>query len=119
MLFEMLLIVLRGKVSVGRHLQYQRQQGYVRRACHLARVAASWRSDLMSVILHQQMIVSGHWYDTVEVTPTGVEDDGDLVARSDIPDKMRGGNSASNRGLLFIILDTFATEICRASLAHL
>lgn len=73
----------------------------------------------MSVIMHQQMLDSGRRYDAMEVTRTGVEDDGDLVARSDTPDEMRGGNSASNRGLLFIILDTFATEICRTSLAHL
>ena len=65
------------------------------------------------------MIDSGHRYDAMEVNRTGMEDDGNLVARSDTPDKMGGGNCASNGGLLFIILDTFATEICRASLAHL
>ena len=55
----------------------------------------------------------------MEVTRTGVEDDGDFVARSDISDKMGGGDSASNRGLLVPILDAFATEVCSTSLAHL
>lgn len=119
MLFEMLLIVLRVKASVGHYSNCQRQQGYVLPACHLTREAASWHSDLMSVILHQQMIDPGFPYGAMEVIRTGVEDDGDLVARSDTADKMRGGDSASNRGLLVPILDTFATKICRTSLAHL
>ena len=73
----------------------------------------------MSVIMHQQMKDSGYRYDAMEVTRTSVEDNGNLIAGSDTPDEMRGGNGAGNRGLLFIILDTFATEVCRASLAHL
>ena len=58
-------------------------------------------------------------YESMEVTRTGVEDDGDFVARSDASDKMGGGDSASNRGLLVSILDTFATEVCSTSLTHL
>ena len=119
MLFEMLLIVLQGKVSVGRRLKYRRQQGYVLPACHLAKAAASLRNDLMSIMMHQQTIGPVGWYESMEVTRTGVEDDGDLVARSDTSDKMGGGDSASNRGLLVPILDTFATEVCSTSLAHL
>ena len=56
MLLEMLLIVLRAPVSVGCRSEYWRQQGYVLPACHLTKEAASLHSDLMSVIMHQQMI---------------------------------------------------------------
>ena len=65
------------------------------------------------------MIGLVRWYEAKEVTRTGVEDDGDFVARSDTPDKMGGGDSASNRGLLVPVLDTFATEVCSTSLTHL
>lgn len=119
MLFEMLLIVLRAKVSVGRRSEYRRQQGYVLPACHLTKEAASLHSDLMSVIMHQQMTGPIRCYESMKVTRTGVEDDGNFVARSDTSDKMGGGDSASNRGLLVPILDTFATEVCSTSLAHL
>ncbi len=119
MLFEMLLIVLRAKVSVGHHSKYWRQQGYVPPACHLTKVAASLHNDLMPVITHQQTIGPIHWHEATEVTRTGMEDDGDFVARSDTPDKMGGGDSTSNRSLLVAILDTFATEVCSTSLTHL
>ena len=68
---------------------------------------------------HQHTIGPVRWYQAKEVTRTGVEDDGNLVARSDTPDKMGGGDSASNGGLLVPVLDTFATEVCSTSLTHL
>ena len=119
MLFEMLLIVLQVKILVGRRAEYRRQQGYVLPACHLTKEAASLHSDLMSIIMHQQMIGPFGCYESMEVIFTGVKDDGDFVARSDVSDEMGGGDSASNGGLLVPILDTFATEVCSTSLAHL
>lgn len=119
MLFEMLLIVLRARLSVGYPSENRRQQGYVLLACHLTKEAASLHNDLMSIIMHQQIIGASQWYESMEVTRTGVEDDGDFVARSDTSDEMGGGDSASNRGLLVSILDAFAAEVCSTSLTHL
>ena len=48
-----------------------------------------------------------------------VEDDGDVVSRSDAPDVVCASDSTHNRGLLGLIVDALAAKVGGATLGHL
>lgn len=48
-----------------------------------------------------------------------VEDDGDAVSLGDGTDMVCGGDGANDRGLLLVVREALASEVCRTSLRGL